>query len=109
VRERPLIALPSLKKSRAHANEGEEYVDEIKRLGDELGVSVVTEVASGRHAEDVIVNAASKGNCDLLVMGVLYRSSEQRLYFGPKVRQILRNVQCPIALVVPPQKKNFRN
>jgi hypothetical protein len=42
-------------------------------------------------------------------MGVLYRSSEQRLYFGPKVRQILRNVRCSIALVVPPQQKNFRN
>jgi nucleotide-binding universal stress UspA family protein len=44
----------------------------------------------------------------MLVMGVLYRSSEQRLYFGPKVRQILRNVRCSVALVVPPQPKTFR-
>ena len=88
---------------------GEEFVDEIKRLGDELGVSVVTKIGSGRRAEDVIVNAASNGDFDLLIMGVLYRSSDQRLYFGPKVRQILRNVRCSVALVVPPQPKNYRS
>ncbi|HLI79008.1 MAG TPA: universal stress protein, partial [Candidatus Binataceae bacterium] len=87
---------------------GEAVVDEIKKLGDELGVAVETRIGSGRRAEEVIVNAASNGKYDLLVMGVLYRSSEQRLYFGPKVRQILRNVRCSVALVVPPQPKTFR-
>jgi Kef-type K+ transport system membrane component KefB/nucleotide-binding universal stress UspA family protein len=108
VRERSLIPIPSIRNPRSQPDEGEEYVDEIKRLGDELGVSVDTKVASARRAEDVIVNTASNGNYDLLVMGVLYRSSEQRLYFGPKVRQILRNVRCSVALVVPAQQKNFR-
>ena len=109
VRERGAMSLPGLVSPRGqHADGGEEFVDEIKRLGDELGVAVVTKIGSGRHAENVIVEAASNGNYDLLVMGVLYRSSEQRLYFGPKVRQILRNVRCSVALVVPPQPKTFR-
>ena len=93
--------------ARLRSDGGEEFVDEIKRLGDELGVAVETKIGSGRRAEDVIVNAASNGDFDLLVMGVLYRSSDQRLYFGPKVRQILRNV-CSVALVVPPQPKTYR-
>lgn len=109
VRERAALSLPSVLAAPAQQGDGgEEFVDEIKRLGDELGVAVVTKIGSGRRAEDVIVNAASNGDFDLLVMGVLYRSSDQRLYFGPKVRQILRNVRCSVALVVPPQPKNYR-
>ena len=109
VRERAALSLPSMLAAPAQQGDGgEEFVDEIKRLGDELGVAVVTKIGSGRRAEDVIVNAASNGDFDLLVMGVLYRSSDQRLYFGPKVRQILRNVRCSVALVVPPQPKNYR-
>lgn len=109
VRERSPISIPSMINPRPQADEGEEFVDEIKRLGDELGIKVETKIASGRRAEDIIVNAASNGDFDLLVMGVLYRSSDQRLYFGPKVRQILRNVRCSVALVVPPQPKTFRS
>jgi len=111
VREGTLPALPAMMFSRQRDRDGgddEEFVDEIKRLGDELGVDVETRIGSGRRAEDVITNAASNGNYDLLVMGVLYRSSDQRLYFGPKVRQILRNVRCSVALVVPPQPKSNR-
>ena len=109
VRERVAMSLPSMMVARPQSRDGgEEFVDEIKRLGDELGVVVETRIGSGRRAEDVIVNAASNGDYDLLVMGVLYRSSDQRLYFGPKVRQILRNVRCSVALVVPPQPKTFR-
>jgi Kef-type K+ transport system membrane component KefB/nucleotide-binding universal stress UspA family protein len=109
VREGSVLSLPLMPATRAQSGDGgEEFVDEIKRLGDELGVEVVTKIGSGRRAEDVIVTAASNGNYDLLVMGVLYRSTDQRLYFGPKVRQILRNVRCSVALVVPPQPKNYR-
>jgi nucleotide-binding universal stress UspA family protein len=112
VREGALPALPAMMFSRLRdgdTGDDEEFVDEIKRLGDELGVDVETRIGSGRRAEDVITNAASNGKFDLLVMGVLYRSSDQRLYFGPKVRQILRNVRCSVALVVPPQPKNNRS
>ncbi|HXN87198.1 MAG TPA: cation:proton antiporter [Candidatus Binataceae bacterium] len=109
VRERSPVSLSSVMPRRQTPNEGEDFVDEIKRLGEELGVSVDSRIDTGRRAENVIVNAASNGNYDLLVMGVLYRSSEQRLYFGPKVRHILRNIACSVALVVPPQPKAFRN
>lgn len=85
------------------ADEGREFVDEIELLGRQLGVRVEPRIAAGKQAEDVIVETARKGGYDLLVMGVLYRSSEQRLYFGPKVRQILARTTCSVALVVPPQ------
>ncbi len=85
------------------ADEGREFVDEIELLGRQLGVHVEPRIAAGKRAEDVIVATAREDGYDLLVMGVLYRSSEQRLYFGPKVRQILARTRCSVALVVPPQ------
>jgi len=108
VREGAPMLPPMVFARRQSPNGDEAFVDEVKRLGDELGVEVETRIGSGRRAEEVIANAASNGDYDLLVMGVLYRSSEQRLYFGPKVRQILRKVRCSVALVVPPQPNNFR-
>ena len=47
---------------------------------------------------------AEKGGFDLLVMGVMFRPSERRLYFGPKVEYILRNARCAFAVVVTPEK-----
>ena len=80
-----------------------QIVEELKKLGNEIGVEVDSEIATGRGAENVILNTAHNGNYDLVVMGVLYRTSDQKLYFGPKVQQILRRVKCSVALVVPPQ------
>jgi hypothetical protein len=37
------------------------------------------------------------------VMGVMFRPSERRLYFGPKVEYVLRNARCAFAVVVTPE------
>lgn len=108
VRERQPVTISAKGIDRPPADEGDEFVDEIRRLGNELGVPVVTQVGTGRRPENVILSTAQEGNYDLLVMGVLFRSSDQRIYFGPKVRQILRHVTCSVALVVPPQLEHTR-
>ncbi len=89
-------------RSRADMEDGEEFVEEVCKLGDELGVSIETLLGTGRKPESVILKAAHNGDYDLLVMGVLFRSSEQRIYFGPRVREVLRGARCSVALVVPP-------
>lgn len=104
VREASLVALPIVVAGGGVApDEGREFVDEISRLGLEIGVEVETRLTSGRHPEDVILDTVEREKFDLLVMGVLFRSSDQRMFFGPKVREILRNARCAVALVVPPQ------
>jgi nucleotide-binding universal stress UspA family protein len=90
----------SLLLGRSGAQEGEEFVEEVR----ELGVDIETLVGSGRKPEDVILTAAHNGDYDLLVMGVLFRSSEQRICFGPRVREVLRGARCSVALVVPPHQ-----
>jgi Kef-type K+ transport system membrane component KefB/nucleotide-binding universal stress UspA family protein len=83
--------------------EGTEFVEEISRLGREVGATVETRVDSGRRPENVILSVGEREKADLLVMGVLFRSSDERLFFGPKVREILRKAKCAVALIVPPQ------
>ena len=109
VRESTSPALPLIGVGRYHLKtEGAEFVDEIGRLGREIGVSVETRVDTGRRPENVILAVAEREKIDLLVMGVLFRSSEERLFFGPKVREILRRAQCAVALIVPPQQPNHQ-
>jgi nucleotide-binding universal stress UspA family protein len=49
-------------------------------------------------------SAAEKGGFDLLVIGVMFRPSNRRLYFGPKVEYVLRNARCAFVVVVTPEK-----
>ncbi len=65
-------------------------------------------VDSGGKTENAILNAAEKGGFDLLVMGVMFRPSERRLYFGPKVEYVLRNARCAFAVVVTPELTSTR-
>jgi Kef-type K+ transport system membrane component KefB/nucleotide-binding universal stress UspA family protein len=106
VREASLVALPILGAGDApRAAEGRQFVDEISKLGQELGVNVEARVSTGRKAENVILSTVAKDNVGLLVMGVLFRSSDERLFFGRKVSEIIRKARCAVAVVVPPQSK----
>ena len=81
----------------------------MKQLAQEVGVGLETQVDAGRRPENVILRVAEDGKYDLLVMGVLYRSTQRRLYFGPKVEQILRRAECAVAVVVSPELPEMRS
>jgi Kef-type K+ transport system membrane component KefB/nucleotide-binding universal stress UspA family protein len=82
--------------------DGAPIADEIRKLGEPLGVAVDTRVATGGRPERVILDVAEQLSADLLVIGVMRRPSNGHLYFGPKVDFILRNARCAIALAVTP-------
>ncbi|HUY29101.1 MAG TPA: cation:proton antiporter [Candidatus Binataceae bacterium] len=105
VRESSMLTVPVFGSGGAlRAAEGREFVDEIGKLGQELGVNVEARVGAGRKPESVILATAAKDDIGLLVMGVLFRSSDERLFFGRKVREIIRKARCAVAVVVPPQQ-----
>jgi len=54
----------------------------------------------------VILSTVAKDDVGLLVMGVLFRSSDERLFFGRKVSEIVQKARCAVAVVVPPQQTN---
>jgi K+:H+ antiporter len=81
---------------------GREIVEEIDGLGKQLAITVETQIGAGSRPEKVILKAVDEGKFDLLMMGVLYRSVDQRVYFGPKVERILAGARCAVAVVVSP-------
>ncbi|MHB8382298.1 MAG: cation:proton antiporter domain-containing protein [Candidatus Binataceae bacterium] len=107
VREASMIPLPIFGgKGVPGTDEGREFVEEISKLGLELGVNVEARIGTGRKTENVILSTVAKDDVGLLVMGVLFRSSDERLFFGRKVSEIVRKARCAVAVVVPPQQTN---
>jgi Kef-type K+ transport system membrane component KefB len=104
VRQRSLLDWRTLAGGAAPPGEGEEAVGEIRELAEQLKLNVATRIETGVNAESVILRTLKEGEFDLLVMGALFRSAEERLYFGSRVDQILRRAGCAVAVVVAPEQ-----
>jgi nucleotide-binding universal stress UspA family protein len=84
---------------------GQEIAEEIDNLGKQLHLAVDTQIGSANKPEKAILRTVDSGRHDLLLMGVLYRSVDQRVYFGPKVERILKDARCAVVVVVSPDNK----
>ena len=104
VRQRSILHWRTLAGGAATGGEGEEAVGEIRELAEQLELNVATRIETGVNAESVILRTLKEGKFDLLMMGALFRSAEQRLYFGNRVDQILRRAGCAVAVVVAPEQ-----
>jgi Kef-type K+ transport system membrane component KefB len=104
VRQRSILDLRTLAGGAAPNGEGQEVVGEIRRLAEQLNLQVSTRIETGVSAESVILRTLREGSFDLLVLGALFRSAEERRYFGGRVDQILRNAGCAVAVVVAPEQ-----
>ena len=103
-REVPSNSLRGIYQRMGSRYQSVEMNDELKAYAAEFEMNIDTQIATGSRPENAILGTAEKGKFDLLVMGVLFRPSEQHLYFGPKVEHVLRNAGCAVAVVVPPEK-----
>jgi Kef-type K+ transport system membrane component KefB/nucleotide-binding universal stress UspA family protein len=103
VKETPLVSFRNFRAGEDQQNEGVHIMGDIQLLAEQLGVRLDTLIASGSRPENAILAAAGRGQFDLLLLGVQLRPAEQRLFFGPKVEHILRNVRCAVAVVVTPE------
>lgn len=104
VRQRSILDWRTLAAGTAPGGEGEEAVGEIRELARQLALKVTTRIETGVNAESVILRTVKEGEFDLLMIGALFRSAEERLYFGSRVDQILRRAGCAVAVVVAPEQ-----
>jgi len=104
VRQRSILDLRTLTGGAAANGEGEEAVGEIRELAKQLELKVATRIETGVNAESVILRTLKEDEFDLLIMGALFRSAEERLYFGSRVDQVLRRAGCAVAVVVAPEQ-----
>ncbi len=103
VKEGPTLTLRDFYRRRTAPGDGDPIALELQQLGAQIGVKLDVRIEAGGKPESTILTAAERGGFDLLVMGVMFRPSERRLYFGPKVEYVLRNARCAFAIVVTPE------
>jgi nucleotide-binding universal stress UspA family protein len=102
VRENPLISFRNLPGLRRVREEDLQIIGDIQQLAAQFELKVEAQVAAGNRPENAVLGMAERGHFDLLLIGVMPRPSEQRLYFGPRVEHMLRNARCAVAVVVSP-------
>ena len=76
-----------------------EIVEDLRTLGDALGIRVAAEVRVGHAPEQVIVEEARAGRTDVVVLGTDLRPGSSRLHFGPRVERILEGAPCPVMVL----------
>ncbi|RRJ31476.1 cation:proton antiporter domain-containing protein [Halocatena pleomorpha] len=78
---------------------GEAIVDREAKLGQQMGVEVLTHVSVGDRPERDILTRATKTETDVIVMGCEIRPTSRRAFLGPRVEHVIENASCPVAVV----------
>lgn len=76
-----------------------QIVEELRQLGESLGVLTAIAVRVGLNPETVILDVSSKERVDLIILGTGLRSGSDRLFLGPRVEHILDNAPCPVIVI----------
>lgn len=72
---------------------GHSLVNSLREVGENRGVSVISEVVMGESTVSAISERAKNG-VDLLILGTNIRAGSPRLYLGPTVEQLLTEIPC---------------
>jgi nucleotide-binding universal stress UspA family protein len=76
--------------------EGRSYLEEIEKLGTEMGVNVSTKLVDGHPAEEILKEAKED---DLIVIGSKGRTALDRLLMGSVAENVVRHAPCPVMIV----------
>lgn len=78
--------------------EGQEAVEHVRKLANEAGVRVETDVVEGSPSRG-IVRYADQNECDLIVMGTHGRGGLDRLLLGSVTERVVRTSDVPVLTV----------
>lgn len=73
-----------------------EYLDDIKTLGKENGVSITTKLIEGVPFEEIILSAQPN---DLIVLGSKGKTKLNRVLIGSVSEKVVRHAQCSVMIV----------
>ena len=72
---------------------------EIKKMGAEQGISVKSVVAKSELIAESIISAATKNNCDLIVMASHGRKGIKRVLLGSETQHVLTHSHIPVLVL----------
>ena len=76
--------------------EGHSFLDEIKKMGSEIGVDVKTRLAMGHPDQEIIKEA---GKNDLIVMGCKGKSALSRILMGSVCEKVMHHSSSPVMVI----------
>ena len=78
---------------------GRQLTEDLRQLGEAMGIATETEVRMGPEPEEAIIEAARRVDADLVVLGTGVRAVSSRLFLGPRVERILAACPCPVVVL----------
>ena len=73
-----------------------QYLGVIEKAAKEAGVTCVTAIATGDHPYEVIIEAAEKKGCDLIMMASHGRRGVQGILIGSETQKVLTHSKIPV-------------
>jgi nucleotide-binding universal stress UspA family protein len=81
---------------RASKVQAEQFLGVIKKAAEKAGVSCDTDYVTSNHPYEMIINAAEKKGCDLIMMAAHGRSGVQGLLIGSETQKVLTHTKIPV-------------
>ncbi len=78
---------------------GQQFLDDLKQMGEMRPISINTSIELGHAPEQVILEVARKQQIDLIIIGTDIRLGSERLFLGPKVEYLLKHANCPLVVI----------
>ena len=76
--------------------QAEQFLGVIKKAAEKAGVSCDTDYATSSHPYEMIINAAEKKGCDLIMMASHGRRGLQGLLIGSETHKVLTHTKIPV-------------
>lgn len=77
---------------------GENVLDHMESVGEEVGCEIETDVIQAREVGPAIVDAAIERNADLILMGVAPKTRFGQFTMGTTVPYVMKNTPCRVML-----------
>jgi len=91
-------ALPLDAEIESEIKEGEEILDRIERIAEELDAEIETDILQAREVGPAIVDEIVDREVDLILIGITYKKRFGQFYLGSVVPYVLKNAPCRVIL-----------
>ncbi len=80
----------------AELDRGEELLEGAKKVAEQAGLALETELLQARDAAAAIVDTAVEKQCDLIVVAMPYRKRLGKVYVGRTIQNVYVNAPCAV-------------
>jgi len=91
-------ALPLDAEIVSEIKEGEEILDRVERIAEELDAEIETDILQAREVGPAIVDEIVDREVDLILIGITYKKRFGQFYLGSVVPYVLKNAPCRVIL-----------